>query len=113
MHKPSPAIILLTLVLMAGCTTAKQSFGNPIPSFEQKSVKDLFSTAIPQSMVVMVEGRITTECPAGCWFYLDDGTGSVYVTLPDFIIPQIAGSRVRVYGFFWNDTITGERVEVI
>lgn len=102
---------LLLIVLLSGCTNAKQSYGTTVSNFEQKSVKDLFSGGVSPSQTVMVEGKITTECPVGCWFYLDDGTGSVYVKLPDFILPQITGARVRVYGTFYNNTLVGKRVE--
>jgi len=49
---------------------------------------------------VMVEGKIISECGSGCWFTLDDGTGTVYVDLKpnNFVIPQKRGAAAKVYG---------------
>jgi uncharacterized protein YdeI (BOF family) len=49
---------------------------------------------------VIVEGKIITECPSGCWFTLDDGTGTVYVDLNpnNLVIPQKRGAEAKVYG---------------
>lgn len=51
-------------------------------------------------MNVVIEGKIELECGAGCWFVLNDGTGSIYVDiLPNnFAIPQKSGEDARVYG---------------
>jgi uncharacterized protein YdeI (BOF family) len=50
--------------------------------------------------MVVVEGKIELECGAGCWFVLNDGTGTIYVDiLPNnFAIPQKSGEDARVYG---------------
>ena len=50
--------------------------------------------------MVVIEGRIETECPSGCWFIVDDGTASIYVDIlpSNFVIPQKRGSEVKVYG---------------
>lgn len=49
---------------------------------------------------VVIEGKIETECPAGCWFIVGDGDASLYVDIfpSNFVIPQEAGSKVKVYG---------------
>src|SRR5512137_2565754 len=49
---------------------------------------------------VVIEGKIETECPAGCWFIAGDGSASLYIDIlpSNFVIPQEAGSRVKVYG---------------
>lgn len=91
---------ILSIVLLAGCIKTTESYGSEVTQFQKVTVKDLYSGSIDSSQIVMIEGRITTECPAGCWFYLEDSTGSVYVQLPEFIIPQKTGARVRVYGTF-------------
>jgi outer membrane protein assembly factor BamB len=53
-----------------------------------------------QGQAVIVEGKIITECPSGCWFTLDDGTGTVYVDLnpSNLVIPQKRGAEAKVYG---------------
>lgn len=53
-----------------------------------------------KGQVVIVEGKIIAECPSGCWFTLNDGTGTVYVDLKpnNFVIPQKRGAVAKVYG---------------
>lgn len=49
---------------------------------------------------IVIEGKIETECPAGCWFIVNDGSASLYIDIlpSNFVIPQKAGSKVKVYG---------------
>jgi len=53
-----------------------------------------------QGQAVVVEGKIIAECGSGCWFTLNDGTGTVYVDLKpnNFVIPQKRGAVAKVYG---------------
>jgi len=66
---------------------------------------------------VIVEGKIVTECPSGCWFTLDDGTGTVYVDLnpSNLVIPQKRGAQAKIYGKVVIDNgdayIIGTKVE--
>jgi len=47
---------------------------------------------------VVVEGKIASECPAGCWFTLKDGNAVIYVDLApsNMVIPQRKGSYAKV-----------------
>ena len=49
---------------------------------------------------VKIEGRITRECPTGCWFDLEDETGEIYVDLnpSGFAIPQKVGNKATTQG---------------
>jgi uncharacterized protein YdeI (BOF family) len=49
---------------------------------------------------VSLTGKIILECPEGCWFFLDDTTGKIYVDLKPagLTIPQKVGSRVTLLG---------------
>jgi hypothetical protein len=49
---------------------------------------------------VVIEGKIDTECPAGCWFIVNDESASLYIDIlpSNFVIPQKAGSSLKVYG---------------
>ena len=49
---------------------------------------------------IIVEGTIVSECGSGCWFTLDDGTGTIYVDLApsNLVIPQKRGAFATVYG---------------
>jgi|GEM_PF-757326 len=48
--------------------------------------------------VVVVEGKIASECPSGCWFTLKDGNAVIYIDLApsNMVIPQRKGSTARV-----------------
>lgn len=50
--------------------------------------------------MVVIEGIIETECPSGCWFIVNDDTGSIYVDIlpSNFVIPQKRGEDAKVYG---------------
>jgi uncharacterized protein YdeI (BOF family) len=66
---------------------------------------------------VSLTGKIVVECSQGCWFFLDDGTGLIYVDLQPagLTIPQKVGERVtmrgKVKGSGGNLQILGEAVE--
>ncbi len=49
---------------------------------------------------VTIEGKIVSQCNAGCWFILNDGTGTIYVDLSpsNLTIPQKRGAIVKVHG---------------
>ena len=53
-----------------------------------------------QGQAIVVEGKIISECGAGCWFTLNDGSGTIYVDLlpSNLVIPQKRGAFARVYG---------------
>jgi hypothetical protein len=52
------------------------------------------------NQTVSLTGTIVVECPEGCWFFLDDGTGKLYIDLKPagLTIPQKIGSRVTLVG---------------
>lgn len=66
---------------------------------------------------VVIEGKIVSQCGAGCWFTINDGTGTIYVDLApsNLTIPQKRGAFARVYGRVvtkGSDTyFIGEKVE--
>lgn len=90
------------------------------PNTEQETAKigDILSE--PEKFTtgkVVIEGRIISECGAGCWFTINDGTGTIYVDLApsNLTIPQKRGAFARVYGRVvtkGSDTyLIGEKVE--
>jgi hypothetical protein len=48
--------------------------------------------------IVVVEGKIASECPSGCWFTLKDGNAVIYIDLnpSNLVIPQRKGSNAKV-----------------
>jgi hypothetical protein len=92
----------LLLLLLASLAMQVQAKDDPAV-LEQDDVKiaDILEneTAYHGKMEV-VEGKIELECGSGCWFVLNDGTGSIYVDIlpSNFVIPQKGGEDARVYG---------------
>ena len=50
--------------------------------------------------IVTVKGKITSECPSGCWFTLQEGNAVIYIDLApnNLVIPQKKGSTATVKG---------------
>ncbi len=90
------------------------------PQTEQQAVKISDILNHPEDFAetkVLVQGKIISECGAGCWFTLNDGTGTIYIDLApsNLTIPQKRGAFARVYGRVvqeGSDTyLIGEKVE--
>ncbi|MEI2764027.1 hypothetical protein [Methanothrix soehngenii] len=60
----------------------------------------LDNATLYEGKMVVIEGTIERECPSGCWFILNDDTGSIYVDIlpSNFVIPQKRGEDAKVYG---------------
>ncbi|HWR59070.1 MAG TPA: hypothetical protein VN328_09305 [Thermodesulfovibrionales bacterium] len=116
---------LLTIILavalglaLAGC--AAEKYGAGIDNAARKvQVKDIILYPELQGKRVTLEGRIATQCMSnGCWFFLDDGTGRVFVNLApgNFSIPEKMGKNARVTGVVWSSPdgyqVVAEGVEV-
>jgi uncharacterized protein YdeI (BOF family) len=106
-------VLLILAMAMSGCVSSQASS-------RQDDKEKNASLVVPVGSLlenpkaydgreVSISGKITTECGSGCWFFLDDGSGTVYVdTKPgNFAIPQLPGRTVRVKG-----TITSEGGDV-
>ncbi|MFB3766433.1 MAG: hypothetical protein ACE14P_14460 [Methanotrichaceae archaeon] len=126
------AILLLSLAALAlNLSLAKEEHAGmkmDVPVSASASVKtsnettkigDLIKNASAlQGQSVALQGKITTECPMGCWFILDDGSGNVTVDLKpnNFVIPQKKNSTALVYGKVSskNDStiVLGQKVEI-
>ncbi len=67
-----------------------------------KIIDILQNATIYEGKMVLIEGRIETECPSGCWFIVNDSTGSIYVDIlpSNFVIPQKRGEDAKVFGNF-------------
>jgi len=51
-----------------------------------------------KGQLIVVEGKIMSECGAGCWFTLNDGSATIYIDLApsNLVIPQRRGYKARV-----------------
>ena len=89
---------------LAGC--AAEKYGSGIDNAAQKvKVKDIILYPELQGKKVTIEGIIVTQCMSnGCWFFLQDGTGQVFVNLAPgkFSLPAKMGRPARVTGIVWT-----------
>lgn len=94
------SLLLMLLISLAMQTVLAKDEPAELKAEEVKISEILENVAAYHGKMVVVEGKIELECGAGCWFVLNDGTGSIYVDiLPNnFAIPQKSGEDARVYG---------------
>jgi uncharacterized protein YdeI (BOF family) len=121
------AIGVVALVLIGCQTMGTPPFPSPIPTRENAlndaapvTVKELIDRSQEYAgRTVTLTGKIITECPQGCWFFLNDGTGSIYIDLQPagLTIPQKIGARVtlrgKIKGSGGNLQILGEEVKFL
>jgi uncharacterized protein YdeI (BOF family) len=112
------SLLLMLLISLAMQTVLAQDEPAELKAEEVKISEILENETTYHAKMVVVEGKIELECGAGCWFVLNDGTGSIYVDiLPNnFAIPQKSGEDARVYGEVTlkngDPQIIGKRVEI-
>lgn len=94
--------LILMLAIIAGCSQGPQSYGEAIKGTNPQPISTILADAKGyEGKTVLVDGKITLECPTGCWFDVTDQTGTIYVDIASgggFSIPQKVGSRVLVEG---------------
>lgn len=117
----------LLLLLLLGCSAppAPTPASTPIATPDPKAavpvtVRQLIDGSDKYADErVSLTGKITVECPQGCWFFLDDGTGMIYIDLKpaELTIPQKIGSRVtlmgKIKGSGGNLQILGDEVKFL
>ena len=91
---------LLTTLLLAGCGAEK--YGAGVDSSAPKvTVKDLFLKKNLLGQKVTLEGKIGSQCQSnGCWFFLQDDTGQLYIDLATnkFSLPPMQNKQVAASG---------------
>jgi len=73
--------ILFVSLILAGCSG--ETYGTGIdPDAPKVQVKDVFLKQELLGKKVTLEGRIVSQCQSnGCWFYLQDDSGQIYIDL--------------------------------
>jgi uncharacterized protein YdeI (BOF family) len=102
MRRNGLVLSLIVLALMALVMQVAQAREEPAElKNETVKIQDIIEDASAyEGKMVVIEGKIETECPSGCWFIVDDGSASIYVDIlpSNFVIPQKRGSEIKVYG---------------
>ena len=96
-------LLLVTLIislLLAGCGGEK--YGAGVDSSAPKvKVKDLFFKQNLLGQKVTLEGKIGSQCQSnGCWFFLQDETGQLYIDMATnkFSLPPMQNKPVVASG---------------
>ncbi|MBM3332414.1 hypothetical protein FJY68_11305 [candidate division WOR-3 bacterium] len=100
--------MLVAAAAVVGCgggkagTAKSKAFGKAIPvDMTVTSAKAILDSPHAwEGKDVLVAGKITSECPSGCWFWVKDETGEIYVDIhpTNLSIPQRVGKTVRAMG---------------
>lgn len=115
-------VIILIILGISGCSgnsgDNSERYGVNITKKEVVSVKDIYSNPNEYlNKTVRLEGEIVRECSSGCWFFLEDKTGTIYVDInpSGLSIPPKVGKKVIVEGVPENKngriSIVGKGVE--
>ncbi len=94
-------LVVLAVVLVAGCGKTAEQYGAPLSLSEKTSVGDILTEPAKfEGKDVRLEGTISVECPSGCWFELKEGNAVIFVNLQSsgVAIPQRVGNKVAVEG---------------
>lgn len=92
---------LIATVALNGCKSKTESFGQPISDKATTPIRTIvMNPADYNDKTVTVEGKLTLECPSGCWFDLQQDAAVVRVDIApsDLAIPQKVGSSAIVQG---------------
>ena len=96
-------LMIFTLIItffLAGCGGEKHGAG--IDSSAPKvKVKDLFLKQSLLGQKVTLEGKIGSQCQSnGCWFFLQDDTGQLYIDMATnkFSLPPMQNKPVVASG---------------
>ena len=117
-------ILLVVIFSIAGCNSnsnsnsSSEKYGVDVTEKEVTSVKDILGNSDEYlDKTIRLEGKIVRECPSGCWFFLEDETGTIYVDInpSGLSIPPKVGKKVVVEGVPENKngriSINGKGVE--
>ena len=121
-------LVLISVSIILGISGCSGNSGNSINNSEKygvditekevTNVKDILSNSDEYlDKTIRLEGEIVRECPSGCWFFLKDETGTIYVDInpSGLSIPPKVGKKVVVEGVPENKngriSIVGKGVE--
>jgi len=93
--------VVLTGLVLAGCGSKVEQYGEKLTVTEVTPVSDILSNpASYEGRTVRIEGEITRECPTGCWFDVTDTSAAIYVDIgpQGLAIPQHVGRKIAVEG---------------
>ena len=95
-------VMLFATLALGACSGGGEKYGAGVDAtLPVVQVKDVFLQQRLLGQKVTLEGRIVSQCASnGCWFYLQDDTGQVYIDLSrnGFELPSLPNRRVKASG---------------
>lgn len=95
-------VVFITSLVLAGCSGGGDKYGAGVDANAQKvKVQDVFLKPDLMGKQVTLEGKIVSQCASnGCWFYLQDDTGQVYIDLSrnGFELPSLPNKTAIASG---------------
>ncbi|HBY57430.1 MAG TPA: hypothetical protein DEG96_06170 [Candidatus Atribacteria bacterium] len=98
-------IFVLVILGISGCSGNNndngERYGVNITEKEVVSVKDIYTNPDEYlGKTIRVEGEIVRECSSGCWFFLEDDTGTIFIDInpSGLSIPPKVGEKAIVEG---------------
>lgn len=100
------AALFVFSALLVACSSEQYGAGISVEAPTVK-VKDIVFNPSLQNKVVNLEGIIIGQCqrPKKCWFFLHDGTGSIFINQrpkpggpANFYLPSSVGKKAKVTG---------------
>jgi len=92
--------LLLGSLFLTAC--GGETYGSGVdPAAPKVPVKDVFLKQELMGKKVTLEGKIVSQCQSnGCWFYLQDETGQIFIDLAknQMTLPSRPGKQVLVSG---------------
>jgi uncharacterized protein YdeI (BOF family) len=115
-------IAIFVMLSITGCNSNSgnnsEKYGVDITEKGVVNTKDILANPDKYlGQTLRLEGTIVRECPSGCWFFLEDETGTIYVDInpSGLSIPPKVGKKVAVEGVPENKngriSIVGKGVE--
>ena len=115
-------IVILIILGISGCSSNSsdnsERYGVDITEERVVNVKDIYTNPNEYlNQTIRLEGEIVRECGSGCWFFLEDETGTIFVDInpSGLSIPPKVGKKAVVEGVPENRngriTINGKGVE--
>ena len=91
---------LVVTLILTGCSGEKYGAGVDA-SAQTVKVKDVFLQNNLLGQKVTLEGKIVSQCQSnGCWFFLQDDTGQLYIDMATnkFSLPSMPNKQVAASG---------------
>lgn len=94
--------VLVVSFFLTACSGGGEKYGAGVdPGAPKVQVKEIFLRTDLMGQQITLEGRIASQCASnGCWFYLQDDTGQVYIDLSrnGFVLPSRPNKTVIASG---------------